>query len=116
MAKLLITNKPISARTHTRTHARMHAHRHTHTHTHRHIHTFRKPTGSLTQGDDDNPNQIKPGSRHQTIVVMNAGIHYYSRWLRLLLTLCILRSLANSEDTDEMPHNAPFHQRLHCLL
>ena len=25
-------------------------------------------------------------------------------------------SLANSEDSDEMPHNAAFHQGLHCLL
>ena len=25
-------------------------------------------------------------------------------------------SLANSEDPDEMPHNAAFHQGLHCLL
>ena len=24
--------------------------------------------------------------------------------------------LANSEDPDEMPHNAAFHQGLHCLL
>ena len=25
-------------------------------------------------------------------------------------------TLTNSEDTDEMPHKAPFHQGLHCLL
>ena len=25
-------------------------------------------------------------------------------------------TLANSEDTDEMQHNAAFHQGLHCLL
>ena len=25
-------------------------------------------------------------------------------------------TLANSEDSDEMPHNAAFHQGLHCLL
>ena len=25
-------------------------------------------------------------------------------------------SLANCEDPDEMPHNAAFHQGLHCLL
>ena len=25
-------------------------------------------------------------------------------------------SLANSEDPDEMPHHAAFHQGLHCLL
>ena len=25
-------------------------------------------------------------------------------------------TLANSVDPDEMPHNAAFHQRLHCLL
>ena len=25
-------------------------------------------------------------------------------------------TLANSEDPDEMQHNAAFHQRLHCLL
>ena len=24
--------------------------------------------------------------------------------------------MANSEDPDEMPHNAAFHQGLHCLL
>ena len=33
------------------------------------------------------------------------------------LTLSILEtSLANSEDPDEMQHNAAFHQGLHCLL
>ena len=26
-----------------------------------------------------------------------------------------MRTLANSEDTDEMHHDAAFHQRLHCL-
>ena len=25
-------------------------------------------------------------------------------------------TMANSEDPDEMPHNAAFHQGLHCLL
>ena len=25
-------------------------------------------------------------------------------------------TMANSEDPDEMPHNAVFHQGLHCLL
>ena len=25
-------------------------------------------------------------------------------------------TLTDSEDTDEMPHNAAFHQGLHCLL
>ena len=25
------------------------------------------------------------------------------------------RTLANTEDPDEMPHNAAFHQGLHCL-
>ena len=25
-------------------------------------------------------------------------------------------TLANSEDSDEMPHSAAFHQGLHCLL
>ena len=25
-------------------------------------------------------------------------------------------TLANSDDPDEMPHNAAFHQGLHCLL
>ena len=25
-------------------------------------------------------------------------------------------TLTNSEDPDEMPHNAAFHQGLHCLL
>ena len=25
-------------------------------------------------------------------------------------------TLANTEDPDEMPHNAAFHQGLHCLL
>ena len=25
-------------------------------------------------------------------------------------------TLANSEDPDEMPHDAAFHQALHCLL
>ena len=27
-----------------------------------------------------------------------------------------MRTLANSEDPDEMPHNAALHQCLHCLL
>ena len=27
-----------------------------------------------------------------------------------------MRSLANSEDPDEMPHNPAFHHGLHCLL
>ena len=27
-----------------------------------------------------------------------------------------MRTLANSEDLDEMPNNAIFHQGLHCLL
>ena len=27
-----------------------------------------------------------------------------------------MRTLANSEDPDEMPHDAAFHQGLHCLL
>ena len=34
-------------------------------------------------------------------------------------TLCILethKTLANSEDPDEMQHNAAFHQDLHCLV
>ena len=39
------------------------------------------------------------------------------------LTLCrpetpkwVMGTLANSEDPDEMPHNATFHQAIHCLL
>ena len=27
-----------------------------------------------------------------------------------------MRTLANSEEPDEMPHDAAFHQGLHCLL
>ena len=27
-----------------------------------------------------------------------------------------MRTLAKSEDPDEMPHNAAFHKGLHCLL
>ena len=27
-----------------------------------------------------------------------------------------MRTLANSEDPDEMPHDVAFHQDLHCLL
>ena len=27
-----------------------------------------------------------------------------------------MHTLTNSEDSDEMPHNAAFHQGLHCLL
>ena len=27
-----------------------------------------------------------------------------------------MRTLANSEDADEMTHSAAFHLRLHCLL
>ena len=27
-----------------------------------------------------------------------------------------IRTLENSEDSDEMPHDAAFHQGLHCLL
>ena len=33
-----------------------------------------------------------------------------------MLTLCRLNTLANSENTDEMPHKAAFHQGLHCCL
>ena len=37
-----------------------------------------------------------------------------------LLTLCIQKPLngyfTNSEDPDEVPHDAAFHQGLHCLL
>ena len=40
--------------------------------------------------------------------------------LTCLLTACVvltdMGTLANSEDTDEMQHNAAFHQVLHCLL
>ena len=32
------------------------------------------------------------------------------------LTLCILETLANSEDPDEIQHKAEFHQGLPCLL
>ena len=28
----------------------------------------------------------------------------------------LISTSANSEDPDEMPHNAAFHQGLHCLL
>ena len=31
-------------------------------------------------------------------------------------TLSIPGTLENSEDPDEMPHNAAFHQGIHCLL
>ena len=38
---------------------------------------------------------------------------------KLLNPLCTgdfsMRSLGNSEDSDEMQHNAAFHQGLHCL-
>ena len=27
-----------------------------------------------------------------------------------------MSTLTNSDDPDEMPHNAPFHQGIHCLL
>ena len=44
-------------------------------------------------------------------------------WVSGLLTLSTLytgdfqmSSFANSEDPDEMTHNAAFHQGLHCLL
>ena len=30
--------------------------------------------------------------------------------------IVIIGTLANSEDPDEMQHNAAFHQGLHCLL
>ena len=37
-----------------------------------------------------------------------------------ILSLCILETitgtLANSEEPDEMQHNAAFHQGLHCFL
>ena len=32
------------------------------------------------------------------------------------LTLCIRGTLINSDGPDEMPHNAAFHQGLHCLF
>ena len=43
------------------------------------------------------------------------------RYPDIILTFSILEtpkggSLANSEDLDEMPQNAAFHQGLHCLL
>ena len=42
------------------------------------------------------------------------GAAFYERvWA---LTLCILETLANSKDTDEMQQYAAFHQDLHCLL
>ena len=43
--------------------------------------------------------------------------------LNIVLILCILEprifkmdTLANSEEPDEMQHNAAFHQGLHCLV
>ena len=41
------------------------------------------------------------------------GEHIYS--CELILTLCILSTFANSEDPDDMLHNAAFHQGLHFL-
>ena len=32
-----------------------------------------------------------------------------------VMSLNIVFTLTNSVDTDEMPHNAAFHQGLHCL-
>ena len=34
----------------------------------------------------------------------------------MILTTPEMNTLANSEDPDEMQHNAAFHQGLHCLL
>ena len=44
---------------------------------------------------------------------MTAAAFYERFWA---LTLCIFKTLANSEDTDEMQQYAAFHQDLHCLL
>ena len=50
-------------------------------------------------------------------------LHVYNDFgpqVLITLILCILETqtgtLANSEDPDEMQHNAAFHQGLHCLL
>ena len=47
------------------------------------------------------------------------SLRLFDWMLQNSLTLCILKPLTgtftNSEDPDEMPHNATFHQGLHCL-
>ena len=55
------------------------------------------------------------------IIVAGTGITF--AWLFDMHTTIPLRTgnpktgtIANSEDPDEMPHNAAFHQGLHCLL
>ena len=42
-------------------------------------------------------------------------LYLRSRLKLLLLSLSIVSILANSADTDEMPHYAVFHLDLHCL-
>ena len=49
--------------------------------------------------------------RKQHVTDMRKTIHY-----SLHYTGSLMSTLANSEDPDEMPHNAAFHQGLHCLL
>ena len=47
------------------------------------------------------------------------GLHAPSGKPRKLLECYILNptgTFSNSEDPDEMPHKAAFHQGLHCLL
>ena len=43
-------------------------------------------------------------------------IHISAVFSLLEIARLLTGTLANSEDPDEMPHNAAFHQSLHCLL
>ena len=51
-----------------------------------------------------------------TTDVLISKHHYYKLFLLTFVSWKPLGTLANSEDSDEMQHNAAFHQGLHCLL
>ena len=50
------------------------------------------------------------------MIIYLKAISCFVEFNPLLTSDSLLRTLANSVDTGEMPHNAVFHQGLHCLL
>ena len=57
----------------------------------------------------------------RTLVCSPMALLYATQFITSILTNCAQKplktsTLANSEDPGEMPHNAAFHQGLHCLL
>ena len=65
----------------------------------------------------DHPELISNQKEESIILYLNSSmaIEDFGSNCHLRLTFCILGTLANSEDSDEMPHNAAFHQGIHCL-